>query len=85
FSQSFANSLKGSGFDELHAAFTYVIKEFQRAKIEKEEHYRFLQTIVDHVGIALIAFNPDGAVELINNAAKKLLKIPRLGNIADLR
>lgn len=85
FSQSFANSLKGSGFDELHAAFTDVIKEFQRAKIEKEEHYRFLQTIVDHVGIALIAFNPDGAVELINNAAKKLLKIPRLGNIADLR
>jgi len=85
FSQSFTNSLKGSGFEELHTAFTGVIKEFQRAKIEKEEHFRFLQTIVDHVGIALIAFNPDGAVELINNAAKKLLKIPRLGNIKDLR
>lgn len=85
FSQSFTNSLKGSGFEELHTAFTEVIKEFQRAKIEKEEHFRFLQTIVDHVGIALIAFNPDGAVELINNAAKKLLKIPRLGNIKDLQ
>jgi nitrogen fixation/metabolism regulation signal transduction histidine kinase len=43
-----------------------------------------LQTIIDHVGIALIAFNPDGEVELINNAAKKLLKIPRLGNIKDI-
>jgi len=43
-----------------------------------------LQTIVDHVGIGLIAFNPAGEVELINNAAKKLLKIPRLGNIKDL-
>ncbi|MBW2487330.1 MAG: ATP-binding protein, partial [Deltaproteobacteria bacterium] len=40
--------------------------------------------IIDHVGIALIAFNPDGRVELINNAAKKLLKIPRLGNIRDI-
>ncbi|MGD2270371.1 MAG: ATP-binding protein [Desulfobacterales bacterium] len=84
FSQSFTNSLKGSGFEELHTAFTEVIREFQRTKIEKEEHFRFLQTIVDHVGIALIAFNPDGAVELINNAAKKLLKVPRLGNINDL-
>jgi nitrogen fixation/metabolism regulation signal transduction histidine kinase len=84
FSQSFTNNLKSSGFEELHAAFTVVIKEFQRAKIEKEEHLRFLQTIVDHVGIGLIAFNPAGEVELLNNAAKKLLKIPRLKNIRDL-
>jgi len=84
FSQSFANNLKGSGFRELHTAFTEVIQEFQRTKIEKEEHFRFLQTIVDHVGIALIAYTPAGEIELINNAAKKLLKIPRLGNIKDL-
>jgi len=84
FSQSFTNNLKGSGFEELHGALTDVIKEFQRAKLEKEEHFRFLQTIVDHVGIGLIAFNPEGEVELINNAAKKLLKIPRLKNIGDL-
>ena len=84
FSQSYTNQLKGSGFDELNKAFSDVTKEFQQAKIEKEEHFRFLQTIIDHVGIALIAFNPDGGVELINNAAKKLLKIPRLGNIKDI-
>jgi nitrogen fixation/metabolism regulation signal transduction histidine kinase len=84
FSQSYTNQLKGSGFDQLSTAFSEVTKEFQQAKIEKEEHFRFLQTIIDHVGIALIAFSPDGEVELINNAAKKLLKIPRLGNIKDL-
>jgi nitrogen fixation/metabolism regulation signal transduction histidine kinase len=84
FSQSFSNNLKGAGFEDLNASFSEVTKEFQRAKIEKEEHFRFLQTIIDHVGIALIAFNPEGDVELINNAAKKLLKIPRLGNIKDL-
>jgi len=84
FSQSFSSHLKGSGFEELNAAFSEVIKEFQRAKIEKEEHFRYLQTIVDHVGIALIAFNPDGEVELINNAAKRLLKISQLRNIRQL-
>ena len=84
FSQAFTRKIKGAGFEELHAAFTEVIKDFQKAKLEKEEHFRFLRTIVDHVGIGLIAFNPGGEVELINNAAKKLLKIPRLGNIRDL-
>lgn len=84
FSQSFTNNLKGSGFEGLHTALTDVIKEFQRARLEKEEHFRFLQTIVDHVGIGLIAFDTRGEVEMINNAAKKLLKIPRLKNIHDL-
>lgn len=84
FSQSFSNNLKGSGFEELHAAFTEVIRKFQSAKLEKEEHFRFLQTVVDHVGIGLIAFDTEGEVELINNAAKKLLSISRLENIADL-
>jgi len=84
FSQSFSNNLKGAGFDELNAAFSEVTREFQRAKIEKEEHFRFLQTIIDHVGIALVAFDSEGEVELLNNAAKKLLKVPRLGNIKDL-
>ena len=84
FSQSFTNNQKGAGFDELNAAFSAVSTEFQQAKLEKEEHFRFLQTIIDHVGIALVAFDSEGDVELLNNAAKKLLKIPRLGNIKDL-
>jgi nitrogen fixation/metabolism regulation signal transduction histidine kinase len=84
FSQSFSTNSKGAGFEELHAALTEVIKEFQQAKLEKEEHFRFLQTIVDHVGIGLMAFNPQGEVELINNAAKKLLKVPGMKNVSDL-
>jgi len=84
FTQSFTNGLKGGGFDELNAVFSEISKEFQRAKIEKEEHFRFLQTIIDHVGIALVAFDTEGKVELLNNAAKKLLRLPRLGNIKDL-
>ena len=84
FTQSYTHNLAGAGFDDLNAAFSEVTKEFQRAKLEKEEHFRFLQTIIDHVGIALVAFDSKGNVELLNNAAKKLLKIHRLGNIKEL-
>lgn len=85
FSRSFTDDLKGSGFEELTAALNEVMAEFRRAKLEKEEHFRFLQTIIDHVGIGLLAFQADGKVVLINNAAKRMLKITSLRRIADIR
>jgi nitrogen fixation/metabolism regulation signal transduction histidine kinase len=85
FSQSFTGGLRGSGFEELTAAFNEVITEFRRTKLEKEEHFRFLQTIIDHVGIGLLAFQPDGKVELINNAAKRLMNASRLKHLDDLQ
>jgi len=84
FSQSFSSEIKGASFSELNNAFNEVIDEFQRARTEKEEHYRYLQTVVQHVGIGLIAYKRDGEIELINNAARRLLKIPRLRNIQQL-
>jgi two-component system, NtrC family, nitrogen regulation sensor histidine kinase NtrY len=84
FSQSFKPHIKGSAFEELSSAFTGVIEEFQKTRTEKEEHARYLQTIVQHVGIGLMAFTSDGNVDLINTAAKKLLKIHGLKNISEL-
>lgn len=85
FSQSFTSGLEGAGFEALNASLNSVIDKFKQAKLEKEEHYRFLQTIIDHVGMGLVAFNPNGEVELINNAAKRLLRITHLRNIDGLK
>lgn len=84
FSQTFTGGGLGSSFDDLKAAFMRVTDEFRRARAEKEEHFRYLQTVVQHVAIGLLAFKADGAVDLINNAAKRLLRVPHLKNIAAL-
>jgi nitrogen fixation/metabolism regulation signal transduction histidine kinase len=84
FSQNFKLNIKGSAFEELSSAFTGVIEEFQKTRTEKEEHARYLQTIVQHVGIGLMAFTSSGDVDLINTAAKKLLKIHGIKNISEL-
>lgn len=84
FSQSFRTNVKGSSFEELNTAFTEVIEEFRKARAEKEEHYRYLQIVVQHVGIGLMAFTHDGSVELINTAAKRLLKIHGIKNVTEL-
>jgi nitrogen fixation/metabolism regulation signal transduction histidine kinase len=84
FSQSFSSRVKGSSFEELSTAFGEVINEFKKTRMEKEEHYRYLQTVVQHVGIGLMAFTPEGDVELLNVAAKRLLKVHTVKNLSDL-
>ena len=81
FSQSFTDEGRGKIYSELTRTLNDIIKAFQRERIEKEEHYLYLQTVVDHIGIALISFDHNGRVSMINRAAKRLLKVPRLGNI----
>ena len=84
FSQSFVSGGLGSSFDELKTAFNEVLDAFRQARAEKEEQAHYLQTVVQHIGIGLIVFDSAGEVSLINNAAKRLLGVPRLGHIADL-
>ena len=84
FSQTFVTGGLGSSFDELKTAFNEVLDAFRQARAEKEEQGRYLQTVVQHIGVGLIVFDNAGEVSLINNAAKRLLGVPRLGHIADL-
>jgi len=85
FSQSFSGAGFGSSFSKLKAAFNEVLRKFQQTRAETEEHHRYLQTVVQHVGIGLLSYQQDGEIELINTAAKRLLKVPRLKNINSLK
>jgi two-component system nitrogen regulation sensor histidine kinase NtrY len=84
FSHSFTSSVKGASFEELNNAFSEVMEEFRNERREKEEHFRYLQTVVQHVGIGLMAFTPEGDVELMNVAAKRLLKVNVINNVSEL-
>ena len=84
FSQTFREKSPGGSFAELHAALAKVIEAFRTARAEKEEQALYLQTVVQHVGIGLLVFQPDGEVELINDAARRLLMVRQLKNIRNL-
>ncbi len=84
FSTSFSDRGLGYSFEGLNRAFNEVIREFRKNRAEKEEHYNYLLTVVQHVSIGIIAFRKDGKVDIINNAVKRLLKITNLREIQDL-
>ncbi len=74
----------GPSFAELVTLFNDVMEKIKQTRSEKEEQYRYLQTIVHHVGIGLITFKSDGSVDMINNAAKRILKVGGIRNIKSL-
>ena len=84
FLQTSSSGQLGSSFADLSRAMNQVSSAFHSARAEKEEHYRYLQTVVQHVGIGLMAYNETGEVELFNPAAKRLLRLPQLRTLADL-
>lgn len=84
FSSTFTDQGLGSNFEDLNRAFTEVIEEFKKHRAEKEEHFQYLQTLVQHVSIGIIAYKRNGKIDIFNNAVKRLLKIRHIRNISEL-
>jgi nitrogen fixation/metabolism regulation signal transduction histidine kinase len=84
FSQSFYRKASTKSFNELYTAFNEVIQKFQKIRIDREEHYQYLLTVMQHVGIGLIAIKENGEIDFINDAAKKLLRIKFLNKVVSL-
>jgi len=85
FSRTFQVDGLGSSYDEMKRSFNSVMKDFQKIRLEKEEHQLYLKNVIQHIGMGLIAYQPDGKVELLNNSAKKIFKIHHLKNIEQLK
>ncbi|MFN7437444.1 MAG: sensor histidine kinase, partial [Bacteroidota bacterium] len=66
---------------EMNEAFNKV----KLARKEKDSEYQFFKNIVQHVGIGILTFKKDGAIQIINNAAKRLLRVDRVEHINELR
>jgi nitrogen fixation/metabolism regulation signal transduction histidine kinase len=81
FTRSFQIEGMGSSFDELNRAFNDVINDFQKVRSEKEEHFHYLQSIVQNIDVSIIAYRKDGTVEMINKSAKQLFQIHSLKNV----
>jgi two-component system nitrogen regulation sensor histidine kinase NtrY len=73
FQQSFSMGELGSTFADLKAAFDEVMVRFREARMEREAQRRYLEALVEHVPVAILALHDDGQVELLNNAARRLL------------
>ena len=80
--------IPAAGGSELQAglaeAFAEVGGAFERVRAEREEGAAYLEAVVRHIGVALVAFRDDGMVTLFNPAAGRTLGTARPRTLAAL-
>jgi two-component system, NtrC family, nitrogen regulation sensor histidine kinase NtrY len=74
---------KGSN-DELKQAYTEILKVFQHLRSEKESGHQYLQTVVEHIKVALVCYDDKEEIHLMNGAARQLFGKPYIKNIKAL-
>ncbi|MDP4291336.1 MAG: ATP-binding protein, partial [Bacteroidota bacterium] len=85
FSIAFSDKKPDASLLALNNAFNNVMTEFRKSRIEKEENYNYLQTIVQHISIGIIVFTPSGKVVLTNDALFKLTGLTSLKSLKELK
>ena len=68
-------------FNELGYFLNEIGDIVRNVRIDKENQLRYTQYIVEHVGIGLLAFDKEGKVEIVNQAAKDILNLQVLNSI----
>jgi two-component system nitrogen regulation sensor histidine kinase NtrY len=86
FISGFASDNKlGKSFKDLNIAFNEVLEAFRKARSEKEEHWQYLNSVVQQVRTGILSFDTEGNVQLINMNARKFLEVQSLQNIHGLK
>lgn len=65
----------------LQDAYNIILNEFKNIRIDKEIHYHYLKTLIEHIKTALISFDNKGNIDFINKPACELLNITDKQNI----
>lgn len=75
----------GKSFRDLNLKFTEVLEAFRKARSEKEEHWQYLNTVVQQVRTGILSFDSDGNVQLINSNAKRFIGQSNIKNLNELK
>jgi nitrogen fixation/metabolism regulation signal transduction histidine kinase len=81
FSTPLALPRKGGVFEELHDAYKTLAEVFRRLNRQKAANHQYLEAVVEHVGVALVCFDDEGAVTMMNEPARRLFSMPHLNSL----
>lgn len=79
-----ADNKLGKSFKDLNIAFNEVLEAFRKARSEKEEHWQYLNSVVQQVRTGILSFDTEGNIQLMNANAKKFMGVNSLGNLQEL-
>jgi nitrogen fixation/metabolism regulation signal transduction histidine kinase len=85
FTTSYGRKYSERSFRDLESSFKEILDQYRGAKIDQATQYQYLQTVIEHINIALICFNESGRVYLFNRAATVLFQKATVENLDPLK
>lgn len=75
----------GRSFRDLNQQFNEVLEAFRKARSEKEEHWQYLNTVVQQVRTGIFSYDAEGNIQLMNANARRYLDLgTNLKNVHEL-
>lgn len=84
-SQSFKTDSNDPSVQKLHTELNEALAKLRTTRREKDSEYQFFKNIVQHAAIGLLTFKKDGSIQIINSAAKRLLRITKADRLNDIK
>lgn len=80
-----ADNVKGDSFEQLNNSLNAVIKSFNQIRAEREATLHFIQAIIQQINVGILSYTNEGKIELVNQAANKMLSIYKLSHITSIK
>ncbi|UCG26732.1 MAG: hypothetical protein JSV24_07045 [Bacteroidales bacterium] len=71
-------------FRGLRISLHGIMEQLKQARIEKEVHARYLQTIVDNINAGIITADGSGKIDIMNKAAVRFLNAGFIRNLTEI-
>ena len=84
-SQSFKTDSDDPSIQRLHKELNEALAGLRVSRKERDSEYQFFKNIVQHVAIGLLTFKKDGSIQIMNSAAKRLLRVNKADQLSDLK
>jgi nitrogen fixation/metabolism regulation signal transduction histidine kinase len=84
-SQSFKTESNDPSVQKLHTELNEALAKLRTTRKEKDSEYQFFKNIVQHAAIGLLTFKKDGSIQIINSAARRMLRIVKAERLDDLK
>jgi two-component system, NtrC family, nitrogen regulation sensor histidine kinase NtrY len=77
-------SQKGKQTPDVSNALNEIIQEFAKVNMQKELHYQYLHALNENINVAILSFDENGALLMMNPEARRLLNVPMLSKVSDV-
>lgn len=82
---SYKTDSQDSNTKKLQSELNEALAKLKNLRVERDSEYQFFKNIVQHVGIGILTFKKDGSIQIINSAAKRLLRVTKAETLQELK